>query len=137
MAGGEAAAIGLADELEAELALAEVLNAQAEAAAAWPGAGEAEAEAGRLLAEADIAGIRRRAQAAATGRGRPRDYAGAYFWASLAAAAGDRGAAALRERLDTRFAGEPGWAETVAAQQARTLETWTGGLAETLAARVQ
>jgi hypothetical protein len=137
MAGGESAAIGLADELEAELPLVVVLNAQADIGDGWPGADEAVAEADRLISEGDVAGIRERAQAAALGRDRPRDYAEAYFWASLAAAAGDRRAAALRERLDARFAGQNGWAETVAAQQANALETWTGGLAETIAARME
>jgi hypothetical protein len=137
MAGGESAAIGLADELEAELPLVVVLNAQADIGDGWPGTDEAVAEADRLVGEGDVAGIRERAQAAALGRDRPRDYAGAYFWASLAAAAGDRRAAALRERLDARFVGQNGWAETVAAQQARALETWTGGLAGTIAARME
>lgn len=137
MAGGEAAAIGLADELEAEMPLVAVLSAQAEAAAGRPGADQAGAEADALVANGDIAGMRRRANAAATGRNRPRDYAEAYYWASLAAAAGDRGADVLRDRLDTRFAGQEGWRETAAAEATKALETWTGGLAETIAARVQ
>ena len=134
MAGGEAAAIGLADEQEAELPLVAALNAQADIADAWPGADQAEAQADELLAAGDVAGIARRAQAAATGRDRPRNYARAYYWASLAAAAGNRGGAALRDRLDARFEGQTGWAETVAAEQANALETWTSGLASTIAA---
>lgn len=137
MAGGETGAIRLADELEIELPLGAVLSAQGEAAGAWPEAGQARTEADALVGEGDVAGMRRRAQQAATGRNRPRDYAQAYYWSSLAAAAGDRGAAALRDRLDARFAGQDGWGETAAAQAHRALETWTGGLAGTLAARVQ
>ena len=66
----------------------------------WPGAADAQATADELIAAGDVAGMRRRAFAAAAGRNRPRDYADAYYWASLAAAAGDRGAAGLRRRLD-------------------------------------
>lgn len=135
MAGGETDAILLADEIEAEMPLPSVLSAQLESAGAWPGADRAADDA--LLREGDVAGIRRRAELAASGRNRPRDYAEAYYWASLAAAAGDRGAAALRDRLDARFAGQEDWRDTAAAQAARALETWTGGLAETLAARVE
>ncbi len=137
MAGGETGAVGLADKLEAGLPLVVVLSAQAEAASGWPDADQAGADADMLVGDADIAGMRRRAQAAATGHDRPRDYAEAYYWASLAAAAGDRGAAALRDRLDTRFAGQDGWREAAATEAGKALETWTGGLAETLASRVQ
>lgn len=138
MAGGERAAIPIADELEAALPLVAVLSAQGESAAGWPGAGADAAEGDGLVAASDLAGMRRRARAAADGRGRPRDYAEAYYWASLAAAAGDRGAASQRDRLDARFAGEEGWHEAAAAAAARALETWTaGGLAATIAARAR
>lgn len=137
MAGGEAAAIGMADEIEADLPLAVILAAQEAAAGAWPNAGAADARAGALIAAGDVGGMRREAQAAATGRGRPRDYAEAYYWASLAAAAGDRGAAAVRDRLDARFADQPGWAAATSVAADRALDTWTGGLAGTLAARMQ
>ncbi len=137
MAGGEARAGALADEVEAMLPLIAVLGAQAEAASAWPGAADAQATADQLLAAGDVAGMRRRAYAAATGRDRPRDYAEAYYWASLAAAAGDRGAASLRQRLDDRFAGQDGWREVADTRSAAALETWTGGLAQTIAARMR
>lgn len=134
MAGGLDQAIGLADEIEADLPLVVVLNAQADVMAAWPGAKEAGAMAEKLISSGDIAGIVRLARAAAEGQDRPRNYADAYYWATLAAAAGDRGAVALRDRLDTRFAGQQGWAEAVGAGQKKALATWTGGLAATIAA---
>lgn len=137
VAGGESAAISLADALEAELPLAGVLNLQSDASDQWPGAAEAAEADDELIATADISGMTVRARAAAVGRDRPRDYASAYYWASLAAAAGDRGAATLRDRLDARFEGQPGWAETAAAAQADVLETWVGGLAAGLVAGME
>lgn len=137
MAGGLSEAIGLANKLEAELPLTTVLTAQAQAARSWPRADDAAAKTTALVAAGDIPGMVRRARSLVTGRGRPRNYAAAYYWASLAAAAGGRGAAALRDRLNARFSGQPGWAETVAAQQANALETWTGGLAKTIAASTE
>ncbi len=135
--GGEPGAIALADELEPALPLIAVLAAQAETTGAWPGAADAQAAADQLIAAGDVAGMRRRAYDAATGRDRPRDYADAYFWASLAAAAGDRGAASLRQRLDNRFAGQEGWREVAEGRAAAALETWTGGLGQTIAARIR
>jgi hypothetical protein len=137
MAGGETGAIGLADEVEPKLPLIVVLGAQAEAAGAWPGAAAAQAEAQQLIAAGDVAGMRRRAYASATGRDRPRNYGDAYYWASLAAAAGDRGAASLRQRLDARFAGQEGWRDVSDGSATAALETWTGGLGQTIAARIK
>ena len=137
MAGGEAGAIALADQLEPELPLTAVLDAQAGAEAGWPGAAEAGATADQLIAEGDVGAMRRRAYAASTGRGRPRSYGDAYYWASLAAAAGDRAAASLRQRLDDRFAGQEGWRELADARATDALDTWTQGLGQTIANRVR
>jgi hypothetical protein len=137
MAGGEAGSIALADALEPELPLIAIVAAQDEAVGAWPGAADAQAEAERLIAEGDVTGMRRRAYATATGTGRPRHYGHAYYWASLAAAAGDRGAASLRQRLDDRFAGQEGWQAIAENSATAALETWTAGLGETIAASVR
>jgi hypothetical protein len=136
MAGGEAGAIALADALEPGLPLVAVLAAQNDALE-WPGAAESQAAAEQLIAAGDVAGMRRRAYATAAGSSRPRNYAHAYYWASLAAAAGDRGAASLRQRLDDRFAGQEGWREAADGSANAALETWTGGLGKTLAAGVR
>jgi hypothetical protein len=137
MSGGEPGAIALADELEPTLPLVAVLAAQAEAAGAWPGAADAQATAAEVIGKGDVGAMRRRAYAAATGHDRPRDYAEAYFCASLAAAAGDRGAASLRKRLDDRFAGQEGWRDVAQARADAALETWTSGLGQTIAARIR
>ncbi len=136
MAGGEAGATALADEVEPSLPLVAVLAAQNDAQG-WPGAADSTAAAEKLIASGDIAGMRRRAYASASGSGRPRSYGHAYYWASLAAAAGDRGAASLRQRLDERFAGQDGWRDVAEGSAAAALETWTDGLGQTIAARVR
>ena len=93
-----------------------------------------------LIEAADIGAMRERAHAAALGRDGPRSYRDAYYWASLAAAAGDRSSAGLRERLDLRFAGAEGaardaWKGVSQAAAAHAIETWTsGGLGARVAA---
>lgn len=137
LAGGAGGALSLVDALEAELPLAAILSVQLELAENWPGAGEAAAKDDALLSSGSVSGLARRARAAANGRERPRDYASAYYWASLAAAAGDRGAAALRDRLDLRFSGKEGWAEATTRAQEQAIQTWIGGLAANIAARAE
>lgn len=137
LAGGADGALSLVDTLEAELPLAAILSVQLELAETWPGADEAVARDDALLASGNVSGLLRRARAAANGRARPRDYASAYYWASLAAAAGDRGAAALRDRLDLRFSGKEGWAEASTRAQQDAINTWVGGLAANIAARAE
>jgi hypothetical protein len=140
MAGGETSAIGLADSIEAEIPLADVLAAQEAARMAWPSVGDSQNEAAEIIVSGDVSAMRRRAYAASIGRGQPRDYAAAYYWASLAAAGGDRGAANLRRRLDERFGGRDGdaWQATAAAQASAALQTWTeGGLGATISERVR
>jgi len=81
----------LLDRLERRLSLEEALSLQAEASPdAAPPQGGASAWTQAALA-------------AAEGRERPRDYARAWLWSSVAAAAGDRAAERLRDRLSDRL----------------------------------
>ncbi len=139
MAGGDRSAVGLADELEAALGLSSVLEAQALARTEWPNARAQEAEGESAVSAGDLGLMRSMAYAASIGRDQPRSYAHAYFWASLAAAGGDGGAANLRRRLDTRFAdaGEA-WRQVADAEASRALTVWTrGGLGARIADRVR
>ena len=117
-----------------------VLSVQAEASADWPGSEARVAADQEILNGADVAAMRERAHAAALGRGVPRSYADAYFWASLAAAAGDRSSAGLRVRLDKRFAKAEGedrdaWRGVALASAEAAITTWTeGGLGARIAA---
>jgi hypothetical protein len=71
----------------------------------------------------------------------PRSYGQAYYWASLAAAAGDRSSAGLRERLDRRFADAEGtardaWKGVAQSAAANAIQTWiTGGLGARVSAQ--
>ena len=139
-AGGESGGMTAADRLEEELGADFVLGAQIEAAQSWPGAHARQAADQALIEAADIGAMRERAHAAALGRDGPRSYRDAYYWASLAAAAGDRSSAGLRERLDLRFAGAEGaardaWKGVSQAAAANAIQTWTdGGLGARVAA---
>jgi len=139
MAGGAAGAIALADGLEVRLDFATVLDVQDKAALAWPGREDWKAAVDAARQEGDISALRKAAFDAAVGRDMPRIYASAYHNAALAAAAGDRGAATLRRRLDARFTGpdgalDPAW-RTVRDEAAQAaLTAWTeGGMAERVA----
>ncbi len=135
MAGDAPGATGTADQLEAALTVAEVLEAQSSAFGSWPGRADWESRKGDAIAAGDVSELRRLAYGASTGRSAPRSYAEAYYLASLAAAAGDPGAASLRDRIDARFtdlagARDPAWASAASAAASSALETWTsGGLA--------
>ena len=139
-AGGESGGMTAADRLEQDLGADFMLGAQIEATQGWPGAAARQAADQALIEAADIGGMRERAHAAALGANGPRSYGDAYFWASLAAAAGDRSAAALRERLDRRFAGagstaRDAWRGVSQAAAANALQAWTsGGLGARVAA---
>lgn len=137
LAGGESAAISVADAAELDMSAADVLAAQDAAGNAWPGAGDAEKAIEGLIAEGDVAGMRRMANAAAIGRGMPRQYTAAYFLASLAAAGGDKGASAIRSQLDRRFAGDADWQKAADDAANFALQTWTGGLGATIAGKVK
>lgn len=138
MAARAAGAAGIADRIEASMPLADVLAAQAQATGTWPGAADHKAASDAILQSGDVSGMRRMATAALTGNGVPRDYRSAYYWASLSAAAGDRGGAGLRKRLDYRFAGEAAWQTAAEAVASEVLQTWTnGGVAATIAERMR
>lgn len=138
-AGGAAGAIGMADGLEGQIEVADILSTQQAAAADWPGAGGLRTGIEALIGAGDISGLRRMAHAASVGRDMPRDYRTAYYLASLAAAGGDRGAANLRRRLDSRFAARDAqaWRADADAAAREALETWTSQLGAIIAARVQ
>lgn len=137
MAGGEAAAISIADNAEADLGAEAILAAQDAAGNEWPGSAAAEDAVGTMIAEGDIAGMRRMAMAATVGRDMPRQYTAAYFLASLAAAGGDKGAAAIRSGLDRRFGDDAAWQAAAGEAAGLALQTWTGGLGATIAAKVK
>ena len=121
LAGGAQGSITLADELERELGIDEVLATQEATIDAWPGAGEATGQLEAMIGSGDVSGLRRMANRAATGKDMPRDYVTAYFLASLAAAGGDRGAANLRDRLDNQLDSDA-WNQ--AASAAASMARW-------------
>ncbi|MEM7498201.1 MAG: hypothetical protein AAF371_09450 [Pseudomonadota bacterium] len=130
LAAGESAAAAIADDMEAILDLSEILSLQNEVA-------PFERD-GELVEAADVAGMHALAERLVSGRGGPRNYETALYWATLASASGDRGAAALLRRLDSRYARRAEeaetWANALDEASARALETWIeGGLAERVA----
>lgn len=138
MAAGERGTTGLADRIEARMPLSDVLAAQQQALTTWPGGTAYKDGSKTILESGDVSAMRRLASLALTGQNRPRDYAGAYFWASLAAAAGDRGGVSLRDRLDYRFAGDAAWQTASGEVSSEVLKAWTsGGVAAAVSARMQ
>ena len=138
LAGGERIIAGLADQLETRMSLSEVLRIQQQVLQAWPGKNDYRDGSNTILASGDVSAMRKLASIALTGQNMPRDYASAYYWASLSAAAGDRGGVGLRERLDYRFAGEAVWQETSGEVATEVLKAWTsGGVAAAVAARMR
>lgn len=138
-AGGAPGAISMAERLEGRLSLAAIASAQSDLSDMWPGAGDADAAAIGAVQAGDLSALRAMARDAADGRGRPRDLADAYLMATLAAAGGDRGAAALRERLTRRYGARGGddadvWAAIEAEVGAAAMAAWVdGGMAGALA----
>lgn len=140
LAQGEASAMSAADNLEADLPLADVLAAQKEVSNNWPGGSEIEGQFNQAIADGNIGVIRALANAASVGRGMPRDYEVAYALATLGAAAGDKSSAALRDRMDRRFnaTDQATWVKTASKAASDALAVWTeGGLGAALAAKVQ
>lgn len=140
-AGGAPGAAGLLARLGARLSAGDVIAAQEAAFDAWPGKADWQAERDAAVEAGDVAALHAMAADAAAGRGMPASHTQAYYLAGLAAAAGDRAAAALRDRIAARFTRPdgtpaPGWAEARSAAARATLETWTqGGLAGRIADR--
>jgi hypothetical protein len=124
MGGGMIAAIALGDRLEADLPPKAIREAQAQVLTGWSGdPGLASNRAG-LLAAPSVSAMRKLALDLMIGRGVPRNYEQAYLWATLAAAAGDRSAANLRNGLD-RMARGGVWAEAFDAAAATALTVWS------------
>jgi len=119
-AAGAPGALALLDRIEAGLDVAALLAAQGAAAPAAAAAEEAFASVGTLRAAA---------LAAMIGTARPRSYAAAWFYASLAAAAGDAAGAGLRDEIEARMAARgpaaaATWAEATAPLAAVILREW-------------
>ncbi|MEM7210389.1 MAG: hypothetical protein AAF479_00635 [Pseudomonadota bacterium] len=138
LAAGERGVAGLADRIEARMSLSDVLSAQDKALETWPGAEAYNDPATNARETGDVSAMRRLATNALVGQQMPRNYRAAYLWASLAAAAGDRGGAGLRNRMDARFAGDPAWQAASAKVATEALQAWTsGGIAAAVAARMR
>ncbi|MEO1001449.1 MAG: hypothetical protein AAFW69_12750, partial [Pseudomonadota bacterium] len=122
-AGGAVAGLALLDQIEGRLETADVLALQSEVA---------EATGARDLADApgaDLATIRAKALDHLTGSGAVRDYALAYLWASLGAAAGDAASASVRDEIDGRMrfrgaAAADAWADSSAEAAEGALQLW-------------
>ena len=120
------------NRLETDLEFATLSDAQNAISDAWPDDEDAVIATGDLSAISDLASRLER------GVGVPRNYAAAYRLAALAAAGGDRSAAALRDRIDVRLsrrgAGSDGWAEARSEASATALSVWLDeGLLDRLA----
>lgn len=128
--GGDTEALTLLSTLEAQLPANGIFAAQAAAADDWPG-GEEWSDAFIIAAQAgDVAAMRAAARQVRTGRnGPPRNYEYAYLLAGITAAAGDRSAAELRDRIARKFltrseADRAEWAKLAARAEASALQTW-------------
>lgn len=139
MAGGVPGAIGLGDRLEATLAARIVRDAQVATLFELTDDPGLTLRQAALIEAPDVHAMRRLALDLALGRGVPRNYETAYQWATLAAAAGDRSAANLRDDLDARAAGRGGavWREAFdgAANLAYTIWSTDTAFAAKLAGR--
>jgi TPR repeat protein len=115
---GDRLAFAHLDRLEAELPLLDMLDLQEE-------------DGGDLSLSGDETGrdLRQMAQAALSGLGAPRRYSDAYFYALLALASGDAGAALIVDELEAMGdrmsdADATQWAETLAAIHDRANTVW-------------
>lgn len=117
-AAGAPGAPALLDSIEARIGLPAALQLQRSSAA--PPAPD-------LAAIRTAADLRDRAAASLDGAGVPRDYAGAVYWATLGAAAGDAGSglflARIEGRMDRLLDPAP-WRAARAAAEARALRDW-------------
>lgn len=139
-AGGVSDAQAMLSVLEARLPGTAIFGAQQAVSNSWPDGDDA-ADAVATAAQAgDIAALRAAARDRHTGRNGPRSYEQAYVFASLAAAAGDRSAADLRDRLSKRFLARSdvdrtAWADVVARAELTALDAWLSlNLADAFAA---
>ena len=137
LAAGEMSALGVADSLENDLPLADVLRIQGAVLNSWNdpnGFGAAMEAAGKA---GDVGAIRKAASALSIGSGAPRSYEAAYLMATLAAAGGDRGADKLRDRLNRRFGDDAAWRAAVAKTEAEAVSIWTSGVGKAVTDRAK
>ncbi|RMF35115.1 MAG: hypothetical protein D6754_13820 [Alphaproteobacteria bacterium] len=135
MSDGAPGAVGLATKLEAQLPAAGVRETQEVILSGFPRDPGLKKAQEAILANPDIGAMRKLAIDTRLGRGVPRNYQLAYLWASLAAAAGDRSAANLRDDLDRMAlaAEDESWKEAFADAAAEALRLWTErGLGEAI-----
>lgn len=116
---GAPGAVALLDRIETGLDMPSVLQVQAGITGA-----------AREDGMESLAAMRRAALGRLIGNGVARSYAEAWFWASLAAAAGDAAGASLRDQIEAQMAalapeGRAAWAAAVAPEQAMLIEVWT------------
>lgn len=129
-AGGIVGAVSLLDQLEGQMGTVDVLREQRD----HPQATAAPLDA--IQADNDPRQLRRLALAYYTGSDTVRSYAHAYYFALLAEAAGDIGAAALRQEIEGRFSARgddvnAAWETLSADVQQQALSDWIeGGLAD-------
>ncbi|GAA6202275.1 hypothetical protein [Aquicoccus sp. SU-CL01552] len=115
-AANEPGALAVLDRIERELPFAEVIAAQN---VLMGGPDEA------LFG--DLAGMRAAARAFLTGTGRARSWRAAYYWAAMAAAAGDASGAALRDEISEtlRLRGDAeAWAAEAESLENGVLRDW-------------
>jgi hypothetical protein len=140
MAGGTPGAVALADRLEENIAARAIRDTQTQVLASFAADPGLAAHRAEVLASPEAGRLRKLAFDLMLGRGVPRNYEQAYLWATLAAAAGDRTAANLRDGLDARAlrkGGQP-WREVFDGAAAAALKMWSDeGLGAALRARVQ
>lgn len=127
MASGEPGSVAVTDELEPHMALAEIMAIQDEVGGDWPGTAAFEAAVDAAVADGDVRAVAGHAHAAAAGRDVPRSFGTAYMLATLAAAAGDHGAARLRDRLDRRFRGDAWWRSASGKASDEAMALWIDG----------
>lgn len=124
---GQPGALAVLDRAEAGTSFAVMIETQDDATPGGPDA----------ALYASVLDMRRAARAYQTGIGRYRSYRAAYYWATMAAAAGDASGAAIRDEIDQmmRLRGDAAaWAEQTRTLEAGVLRDW---IAEDLPARLQ
>ena len=135
VASGNRRALVVADELEQRMTLVEIMTLQDEVSAHWSGTADFEAAIDAAAAGGDARAIAGHAHAALAGRDLPRSFSTAYMLATLAAAAGDHGAAKLRDRLDRRFGGDVYWQSAASEASDEAMTLWIdGGMGSTILA---
>jgi len=123
-AGGAVQALGLLDRLEAKITTGDAISIQNNMLQRWRDKTIDEA-----VRTGDLRTLRGLALRYLTGNGAPRAYSRAYLLATLAAAAGDAGAIAMRDELDQRMrlrgeAAGAAWASTTAAAEKQAMDIW-------------